>query len=163
MLLISFSTFAQNLKILDLTKLRTANIGETEDYLYSKNWTLADVKKISDEIDEATFIYNKSKISERSESLLTISYVKNRPELNLLTFGIGTAQKKDIILGDLKVNGAVLINSKIEDGEIVKVFKNNSEIFKLYTIKLDNDNNEKVFAWELWILSINSPLAENEM
>lgn len=146
-----------------MTKLRTANIGETEEYLFSKNWTLADVKKVSDKIDEATFIYNKSKISDRSESSLTISYVKNRHELNIITFGIGNAQKKDIILDDLKANGAILVNSKIEDGEIVKVFKNNSEVFKLYTIKLDNYNNETVFAWELWILSVNSPLAEDEI
>lgn len=133
--------------------MRTKEVGYIEEFLNKNNWKLQNIEKVHDYSNELTFIYKQFGKSESAESFLKILIVDNHSDLNLITIGISSQIKTNLIIDELSNYNAILTSSKVENGEIIKTYKNETTTFQIYTYKAKDYYNEEIWVNEMMILS----------
>lgn len=152
------SCFSQNLYLDELLELRTSNVGQMQEFLLSKNWEIEEIEtKESGFI--AKFLYHKNNESN-TESFLTIGTFDKNPEQNILTIGVNSKENLMIYIKSIKKIGGSLISSKTINEEIISVYKNETNTFKIYSYKAESENQTEFWVYDLLIYSSDIDLGD---
>jgi hypothetical protein len=122
LIILSTVCFSQNITLDEVLKLRKNEIGYVEEYLTGKGWDFLEAKEpTEDNMGTATFAYKKSNYDDAAQSFLYFIYsgYSDRKRIGLQ---INKVEIYNSYLSRLKNLGCLLIDSKIKDGEIIKVY-----------------------------------------
>jgi hypothetical protein len=144
---------AQNLSFNQLLELRKKNLGEAEEFLTSKNWEFQEAAEpTSTSMGNATFTYNKSTMSSTAESFLTFMYGDvNLP--NRLSIQVNNKAKYNEYLSSIKNAGFKLSTTTVEDGRLIKIYKNSNTVIKISASTSKNDFYTESAIWRFLICS----------
>ena len=151
----SFSSLvsAQNLTLAQLLEIKKMDLGTAEEYLTSKGWEFLDAEEPFDEkLGKASFSFNKSDSSDFSESFLTYLF-SEISDFSRLSIQINNRIKYNEYLNTIKSYGCKLIDSKIENGEIIKIYRGATTTFQFTTAKGSNYYDVETAVWVLFIVS----------
>lgn len=153
LLLISNSVLSQNLTLAQILEIKKKDLGNAEEYLTAKGWEFLDAEEPTyDRLGKATFTYNKSEMSSRAESFLTFFYASysNKTRINIQ---VNKKIKYNEYINSIKGYGCKLINSKVEDGRIVKIYRGATTTFEVTSSTSSNFYNEETAVWQIFIVS----------
>ena len=153
LLISSVNIFAQNLTLNQLLELKKKDIGNAEEYLTEKGWEFFKADEPTfDTMGQATFTYNKNEMSKRAESFLTFLY-SEFSERTRISIQINKKTKYTEYINSIKSLGCKLISSKIEAGDIIKIYRGATTTFKITSSTSTNFYNESTAVWHLFIIS----------
>ena len=145
--------FAQNLSLAQLLEVKKKELGNAEEYLTAKNWEFIKANEPEEnKLGSATFTYNKDDMSNRAESFLTYLYSDNST-FTRISIQINQKSKYNEYINSIKAYGCKLILSKVEDGNIIKIYRGNTTTFRVTSSTSTNFFNESTAAWNLFIIS----------
>ncbi len=133
--LITFNSFSQKLSFSEVLKLREMSIGQVEEYLTSRGWGL------TEEIEESQYSRAMNVFSFGDESF--ISYYFSTEGVGLISVGFYKREEYSQYLAEIKKIGCDMVDSRMEDGDIVKYYSNASLYFKIITSTTENSFGEK--------------------
>lgn len=126
---------SQNLSIDELSSLRKKSFGNLEEVLSIKNWSfLKGSEETTEKMGTATFTFNKMEYNDEASAFLEFYYDNSENEelcnhkINLQFFD---KAKYNNYVSRLKSLGCKLIKSKIEDGNIVKIYQGSTTTFQI--------------------------------
>lgn len=142
--LLSFSSlYCQNLTIDELVSLRKKSFGNVEEILSEKKWSFINGSEATSEsMGSANFAYNKQDYSDNAESFFEFVYndTENEEICNhRILFQFFDKIKYTNYINRLKSLGCKLIKTKIEDGNIIKIYQGSTTTFQISIIA---DKNE---------------------
>ncbi len=144
---------AQNLSMSQLLEVKKKDLGNAEEYLTAKGWEFLDAEEPkNDKLGKATFTYNKSDMSSRAESFLTFLY-SNYSDKTRISIQVNKKEKYNEYLAAIKAYGCKLLNSKVEDGSIVKIYRGATTTFEISASTSTNFYNEETAIWHIFIVS----------
>lgn len=139
----SFYMESQNLTIDELASLRKKSFGNVEEVLSSKNWSFLNGSESNSEtMGSANFAFNKQDFSDEAESFLEFVYNNTENEEicnHRILFQFFDKVKYTTYINRLKSLGCKLIKTKIEDGNIIKIYQGSTTTFQISIIA---DKNE---------------------
>jgi tetratricopeptide (TPR) repeat protein len=148
--IISYSSFSQNVTLDELLSLRKGNLATVEEKLTNKGWDYSSgTESETDKLEHATFTYHKSSYGNGAESFIFYSYNEDWKRIGIQIL------KKDIYnsyLARLKSLGCKLIKSNISEGDIEKVYKSSTMIFKITISNEVNENSSTTTVYNIFIL-----------
>lgn len=152
-LLISNSVLSQNLTLAQILEIKKKDLGNAEEYLTSKGWEFLEAEEPTyDKLGNATFTYNKSDMSSRAESFLTFFY-SNYSDKTRISIQVNKKIKYTEYINSIKGYGCKLINSKVEEGKIVKIYRGATTTFEVTSSTSSNFYNEETAVWFIFIVS----------
>ncbi|EKT3967366.1 hypothetical protein NTJ12_002454 [Flavobacterium psychrophilum] len=126
---------SQNLSIDELSSLRKKSFGNLEEVLSIKNWSfLKGGEETTEKMGTATFTFNKMEYNDEASAFLEFYYDNSENEelcnhkINLQFFD--KAKYNNYVIR-LKSLGCKLIKSKIENGNIVKIYQGSTTTFQI--------------------------------
>ena len=140
------SIISQNLTIEQILNLQKKDVVEIEEYLSSKDWSLLNIEKESDVIlGSITFAYGKLASNDRAESFLFCFYSDDRKRIIVQ---VHDKEKYNLYLKSVKRLGYKLVDKKIENNKIDKVYQNPSTtiIISISTAK-DDGSTDTVYSY----------------
>ncbi|MCB9823340.1 hypothetical protein H6802_00025 [Candidatus Nomurabacteria bacterium] len=150
-LLISNSVLSQNLTLAQILEIKKKDLGNAEEYLTAKGWEFKDAEEPTyDKLGKATFTYNKSDMSDIAESFLTFFY-SNYSDKTRISIQVNKKAKYNEYINAIKSFGCKLIKSKVENGNIVKVYRGATTTFEVTSSTSSNFYNEETAIWHLFI------------
>ena len=130
--------FSQNLTIDEIASLRKKSFTDVEEILSNKNWTFLNGSDYnSDKMGSATFAYNKEDFGDNAQSFFEFIYDNTESEelCNHKVFLQFFSKAKYLsYINRLKTLGCKLIKSKIEDGNIIKIYQGSTTTFQINII-----------------------------
>ena len=152
-LLISNSVLSQNLTLAQILEVKKKDLGNAEEYLTAKGWEFKDAEEPTyEKLGKATFTYNKSDMSDLAESFLTYYYSSNS-ENTRISIQVNKKIKYTEYINSIKGYGCKLIDSKIEEGRIVKIYRGATTTFRVSSSTSSNFYNEETAIWKILIVS----------
>ncbi len=152
-LLISNCVLSQNLTLAQILEIKKRDLGNAEEYLTAKGWEFKEAKEpTNDKFGHATFTYNKSDMSDLAESFLNY-YYSSYSDKTRISIQVNKKLKYNEYINSIKGYGCKLINSEIEDGRIVKVYRDATTTFRVYSSTSSNSYNEETAVWFIFIAS----------
>ena len=152
-LLISNSVLSQNLTLAQILEIKKKDLGNAEEYLTSKGWEFSDAVEPSDgQLGKATFTYNKSNTSDLAESFLTYLYSDYTGNTRI-DIQVHKKIKYNEYINSIKGYGCKLIDSKIEEGRIIKIYRGATTTFRISSSTSSNFYNEETAIWNIFIVS----------
>jgi hypothetical protein len=152
-LLISQNILSQNLTLAQILEVKKKDIGNAEEYLTAKGWEFMEAEEPTNEkLGYATFTYNKSNMSDLAESFFSFYYSSYSDEKRIF-IQVNNKAKYNEYMNSIKGYGCKLIDSKIEDGKIVKIYRGASTTFKISSSTSTNFYNEASAIWNIIITS----------
>lgn len=152
-LLISCSVFSQNLTLAQVLEIKKKDLGNAEEYLTAKGWEFKKaVEPTDDKLGSATFTYNKSDMSDLAESFL-IYYYSSYSDITRISIQINKKTKYNEYISAIKGYGCKLINSKVEDCSIVKIYRGATTTFEVTSSTSSNYYSEETAIWNVFIVS----------
>jgi hypothetical protein len=152
-LLISNSVLSQNLTLAQILEIKKKDLGNAEEYLTAKGWEFKDAEEPTyDKLGNATFTYNKSDMSDLAESFLTFFY-SSYSDKTRISIQVNKKVKYNEYINAIKSYGCKLIDSKIEDGGIVKIYRGATTTFRVSSSTSSNFFNEETAVWNIFIVS----------
>lgn len=152
-LLISNSVLSQNLTLAQILEIKKKDLGNAEEYLTAKGWEFKDAEEPTyDKLGKATFTYNKSDMSDIAESFLTFFY-SNYSDKTRISIQVNKKTKYNEYINAIKSFGCKLIKSKVENGNIVKVYRGATTTFEVTSSTSSNFFNEETAVWNIFIVS----------
>ena len=159
MLLLVFFTlstlvFCQNLTLSELISLRKMSLEEAETYLTKKGWqykggTEAEVEKLG----KAEFVYNASDDLKYGHSFIHLLYMQE--QVKRIAIQTSEMLRYTEYLDGVNKFAASPKNTKIVEGDLVKIFIGPTTTFAFTTTTLNNSSGSTKTSWLLLI-------AENE-
>jgi hypothetical protein len=135
--------FSQNISLDEVVKLRKNDIGHVEEYLTAKDWSFLEASEPTFEtMGSATFTYKKDNYSDAAQSFLTFIY-SGYSETRRIGIQINKADVYNTYLARIKALGCKLIDSKIEEGNIIKIYRGQTTTFKITTATVTGDFDAK--------------------
>lgn len=153
-LLISISSkiFSQNLTFKELLDIKSYGIVQAEEFLTEKNWEFLDsVSPENDKMGMLTFGF-KTKVQNKAESFLYYIFSKN--DNCRISIQISNKEKYLAYLKEIKNSGAKIVDSKINNGEINKVYKNSLNVFTITTYTETSSSKSETY-WQIVIKDID--------
>lgn len=145
------TSIAQNLSLTQLLELRKKDLGNADEYLTAKGWEFLEANEPADEkLGSATFTYKKDDMSDKAESFLTYMY-SNYSLPSRISIQINKKIKYTEYINTIKNLGCKLISSKVEDGELIKIYRGVTTTFKIRSSTSANFYNENTAVWHLFI------------
>jgi len=140
-LLTSLSVFGQKLTLIDLTTLCSKkNWEDVNQSLLAKKWTYYDSKKGSTfKYNTITWSFNKVYYSEKAQAWFYLYTYEGLP--NKISYSVFNQESYSIIQNSIASAGFKLINSEIEDNEIISTYANANYTLKVSTEKRDNSDD----------------------
>lgn len=152
-LLISNNVLSQNLTLAQILEIKKKDLGNAEEYLTSKGWEFLDAAEPTDgQLGKATFTYNKSDSSDLAESFLTYLYSSYTGNTRI-NIQVNKKIKYNEYINTIKSYGCKLIDSKIEEGKIVKIYRGATTTFQVTSSTSSNIYNEESAIWFIFIVS----------
>lgn len=152
-LLFSNNFIAQNLTLTQILEVKKKDLGNAEEYLTAKGWEFLEAEEPTDvKLGNATFTYNKSDMSSRAESFLTFFY-KRYSDKTRISIQVNKKIKYNEYINSIKSYGCKLINSKVEEGKIVKIYRGSTTTFEIKSSTSSNFYNEETAVWKIFIVS----------
>lgn len=152
-LMISNSVFSQNLTLAQILEIKKKDLGNAEEYLTAKGWEFKDAEEPTyEKLGKATFTYNKSDMSDKAESFLTFFYSQYSDKTRI-SIQVNKKIKYNEYISSIKSYGCKLINSKVENGDIVKVYRGATTTFEVSSSTSSNFYNEETAVWHIFIAS----------
>lgn len=138
----------QNLTIDQVISLRNKTVVEVEEFLISKNWELTGVTiPIDSTITSGvlSFAYNKNPISDRAECFISYYYlnpiIDNNKRGNQISIQLHNKTVYNKFISRLNEIGFKFKYSKVKEGEIIKIYKNDS-----LTVEVKNKTFKEEFT-----------------
>ncbi len=151
--LLSLKVNGQNITLSQLIELRSQTIGEVEEFLVSKGWEFLEAEEEGFEtFGSATFSFQKSSFSRSAESFLVYLY-SNKLDIQRIFLQVNNVEKYNEYINAIKSNGNKLIDSKIEDGSIMKIYQGPTTTFKVESSVSSNNYGEDSAIWIIQILT----------
>ena len=142
-LLNSLEVLAQNISIDDIIKLRKNDIGFVEEFLTERGWSFLEASEPTIEtMGSATFAYKKDNYSDAAQSFLTFIY-SGYSDTRRIGVQINKSDIYNTYLARVKSFGCKLIDSKIEEGNIIKIYRGQTTTFKITTTTVKGDFDSK--------------------
>ena len=135
-ILFSFSTFAQNLTLNEVLAIKKMELGEADEFLNSKGWDLLNAFEF-EEYSEAIYSYQKSNFDDTAQSFLHYNYSKSYDKI-VIGIQINSNAKLNNYINQIKSWGGKLMNSYIEDGEVIKIYKGTTMTYIISTSSQTN-------------------------
>ena len=152
-LLISNNFVAQNLTLAQILEVKKKDLGNAEEYLTAKGWEFLEAEEPTfDKLGNATFTYNKSDMSSRAESFMTF-YYSGYSDKTRISIQVNKKIKYNEYINSIKTYGCKLINSKVEEGKIVKIYRGATTTFEVTSSTSSNFYNEETAVWNIFIVS----------
>ena len=152
-LLISNNFVAQNLTLAQILEVKKKDLGNAEEYLTAKGWEFLEAEEpTSEKLGNATFTYNKSDMSSRAESFMTFFY-SSYSNKTRISIQVNKKIKYTEYINSIKSYGCKLINSKVEEGRIVKIYRGATTTFEVTSSTSSNFYNEETAVWNIFIVS----------
>jgi hypothetical protein len=152
-ILVYNNAVSQNLTLAQILEIKKKDLGAAEEYLTAKGWEFKEAEEPSiDKLGNATFTYNKSDISDGAESFLTFYYSDNS-DVTRIWIQVNRKIKYNEYINSIKSYGCKLINSKIEDGKIIKVYRGATTTFRVTSSTGSNYYNEEKAIWIIFLVS----------
>lgn len=151
--LFSNNVLSQNLTLAQILEIKKKDLGNAEEYLTAKGWEFKEAEEPTyDKLGKAIFTYNKSGMSNKAESFLTFIY-DNYSDSTRISIQVNKKTKYNEYINAIKSFGCKLIKSKVENGEIVKVYRGATTTFKVTSSTSTNIYNAETAIWRLLIAS----------
>jgi len=107
----------------------------------SKNWTFYDSEKGStDNYNIITWSYKKEYYSDKAQGWLNLYTYEGFP--NKISYTVHNKESYSLIYNSLSATGYKLVNSEIEDNEIISTYSSNNYTLEISTLK------NKIDEWE---------------
>lgn len=152
-MLLSNNVKAQNLTLSQILEIKKKNLGNAEEYLTSKGWEFLDaIEPTEGRLGQASFTYNKSESSDLAESFFTYFYSEFTGKTRIL-FQVNNKIKYNEYINTIKSYGCKLINSKIEDGNIIKIYRGATTTFEVTSDTSENIYHQQSANWFILIVS----------
>jgi len=146
-----FDSLSQNLSIDELIKLRKNDIGYVEEYLTGKGWSFLEASEPSSEtLGSATFAYKKNNYDETAQSFINFLYSDfGRRRIGIQ---VNKVESYNAYVTRIKALGCKLVDSKIKDGEIIKIYMGPTTTFKISTSTVKNDFDSRKTIYYVFII-----------
>lgn len=143
--LTSLSVFGQKLTLTDLTTLCSKrNWEDVNQGLLAKKWTYYDSEKGSTyKYSTITWSFNKDYYSEKAQAWFYLYTYEGYP--NKISYSVFNKESYSIIQNSIASAGFKLVNSEIEDNEIISTYANANYTLKVSTEKRDKSDD---YSWE---------------
>lgn len=134
-LLMCFSIYGQNITLTDLTNLcNKKNWENINQVLLSKGWTYYDSEKGNTyKYNTITWSYNKEYYSDKAQAWFYLYTFDGYP--NKISYSIYNKESYSKIQNSLTTAGFKLLNSEIENNEVISTYGNAMYILKISTEK----------------------------
>lgn len=150
-LLITPSIFGQNLTLNELLSIRKKDIAGLDDYLTKKSWNFISGSEPDDEnLGIISYTYKKEYTSDNAESFLNYIYSETYSVYRIAI----QVHKLNVInsyINQIKGWGGKLIDSYIEDGNMIKIYQGSTMTYKVITYTQDNDYGGTITIYNLII------------
>ncbi|MBT5989950.1 MAG: hypothetical protein HOG71_03765, partial [Bacteroidetes bacterium] len=133
-------SFAQKLTLNDLTQLcNKENWEDVNQRLLSKNWTYYDSKKgNSEKYNTITWSFNKESYSDKAQAWFYLYTYEGFP--NKISYSFFNKESYTVIQNSLTSKGFKLIDSEIEDNELISSYGNTSFLLDISTSRMEDDD-----------------------
>lgn len=152
----SFCLQSQNLTIDELASLRKKSFGNVEEVLSVKNWSYLNGKEPnSEKMGSATFAFNKRDFSDEAESFFEYIYDNSENEElcnHKIILQFFDKKRYNNYINRFKSLGCKLIKSKIENGNIVKIYQGSTTTFQISIIADKNELGTTNTRYNLFII-----------
>jgi hypothetical protein len=153
MIFLTNRVVAQNLTLAQLLELRKMELGAAEEFLSAKGWEFSKAEEPTDStMGSVTFAYNKSEMSSGAESFLKYLYSIFSGNKRVV-IQVNSTKKYNEYLNSLKASGLKLVNSRVEEGELVKIYKNSTLVVEITATTIANLFDKDTAIWNLAIFS----------
>lgn len=134
------SIYAQKLTLTDLTTLCSKkNWEDVNQTLLAKKWTYYDSEKGSTyKYNTITWSFNKDYYSDKAQAWFYLYTYEGYP--NKISYSIFNKESYSIIQNSIASAGFKLINSEIEDNEIISTYTSSNYTLKISTEKRKDDD-----------------------
>jgi len=134
------SIYAQKLTLTDLTTLCSKkNWEDVNQTLLAKKWTYYDSEKGSTyKYSTITWSFNKDNYSDKAEAWFYLYTYEGYP--NKISYSVFNKESYSVIQNSIASAGFKLINSEIEDNEIISTYANSNYTLKISTEKRKDDD-----------------------
>lgn len=142
---------AQNLTTSQLIMLSDKNLGEVEEYLRGKSWYFFEGNDETDKkLGNTKFVYNRPDFGPGSTAEYFITYffseLQDARFIQILFWNKATYDQFTTQLKNLKFKP---VSSSTKDGNIVKVFKHNSDMVEvLIPPRIDGTNGYRISFYD---------------
>lgn len=151
--LFSNNVLSQNLTLAQILEIKKKDLGNAEEYLTAKGWEFKEAEEPTyDKLGKAIFTYNKSGMSNKAESFLIFFY-DNYSDKTRISIQVHIKTKYNEYINAIKSFGCKLIKSKVENGDIVKVYRGATTTFKVTSSTSTNIYNAESAIWTLSIIT----------
>lgn len=135
-LLFVSNLYSQNLTLDQIISLRKKSFNDVEEYLTSKNWSFLSGEESStdEKMGNAIFAYNKQDFGDNAEAFFKFIYDNSEKEelcSHRILMQFSNKLQYNNYLNRIKSLGCKLIKSKIEDGDIIKVYQGATTTFQI--------------------------------
>lgn len=139
-----YTVYAQKLTLTDLTNLCSKkNWEDVNQTLITKKWTYYDSEKGNTyKYNTITWSFNKDYYSDKAEAWFYLYTYEGFP--NKISYSVFNKESYSIIQNSISSAGFKLINSEIENNEIISTYANSKYTLKISTEKRDKSEN----SWE---------------
>ncbi len=121
--------------------------------MVSKGWEFSGAEEESFEsYGSVTFTYNKSPFSDIAESYLIYLY-SDALNVKKLMLQVNSIDKYNEYLAAIKSGGNKLIDSRVHDGEIVKIYQGATTTFEIKSSVSSNRYGEDSAIWVLSVMN----------
>ncbi len=152
-LIIGNCALSQNLTLAQILEIKKMDLGNAEEYLTAKGWEFKNAEEATyEKLGNATFTYNKSDLSDLAESFLTFLY-SSYSDRTRISIQISKKVKYNEYMNSIKGYGCKLVDSKIEDGRIVKIYRGATTTFRVSSSTSLNFYKEETAVWFILIVS----------
>ncbi|WP_433812093.1 hypothetical protein [Flavobacterium johnsoniae] len=141
-------TFSQNLSLDELISLRKKELSEIEEFLTNKNWSFLSAEEPEqDKLGLVTFAFDKSNYDDKAQSFLRYFY-SDKSESKRIQIQVNKKEIYNSYLTKLKSLEYKIINSKIENGKIIKIYEGAKIIIeiRIATQKEGLDNTKTYYT-----------------
>lgn len=138
---------SQNLTMSQILEIKKKDLGNVEEYLTFKGWEYMEASEPTiDKLGVASFSYNKNDMFGKAQSFLTYIY-DDYSDVNEIIIQVNNREKYTEYLTAIKGYGCKMISSKVENENIVKIYRGATITFKVMTSVTKNDFNQNKAVW----------------
>ena len=125
-------SFGQNVTLDQVISLRSKTLADVEEFLTAKSWQFTSATEPGDGImGSATFAYDKSIYDDKALSFITYYYGKYLTSSNRINIQVNKTATYNTFIARLKALGYKLSSSKVDNGNIVKIYKGKSHTIEV--------------------------------
>lgn len=138
--LCNFNLYSQKLTLTDLTTLcNKKNWEDVNQSLLAKKWTYYDSEKGSTyKYNTITWSFNKDYYSDKAQAWFYLFTYEGYP--NKISYSVFNKESYSIIQNSISSSGFKLINSEIEDNQVISTYTNTQYTLEISTEKRTDDD-----------------------